>query len=359
MTDLATSLRQQLSTLAEHADADLRRLLHAIGGDVQAAMDGDDRAKARVATALHDLLPGLADRYQLAGAALAADAYDDERDRLEIPGRFTADPVDLPDGGHALAGWALDLAKTSGGLENLLSGGMTKRIMQSGNQTIMGSAVADPQAGGWQRQARGSGCYFCRMLAGRGAVYSETTVDFSAHDHCHCVAVSAWRNRSLPVKPFTPSARNITKAEKTRVKRWIQDHPDSIETAPTVGVVDRNGQKAQRHELDTAERLASLGHDVTFRRRSHTQTSPDFDMGGQVWEAKSPIGDSPSTIGRQFREASRQSDRVIVDLSRSPRALDVAMDEAAGAFRRYDRLVEVIVIREVDGRVEQIARWRR
>ena len=236
MTDLATSLRRQLSALAEHADADLRRLLRAIDSDVQAAMDGDDRAKARVATALHDLLPGLADRYQLAGAALAADAYDDERDRLEIPGRFTAGPVDLPDGGHALAGWALDLAKTASGLEALLSGGMSKRIMQSGNQTIMDSAIADPQSGGWQRQARGSGCYFCRMLAGRGAVYTEATADFASHDHCHCVAVSAWSGHPRPVKPYTPSPRNVSAADKRRAERWIEDHKDELDAASGGGV---------------------------------------------------------------------------------------------------------------------------
>lgn len=222
---LATELRSQLAALAEHANADLQRLLRALNDDVLAAMEGDDRARARVAAALHDLLPGLADRYQLAAASRAADLYDDEREALEVPGRFAAGPADLPDGGHALAGWAMDTAKTAGGLGALLDGGLTKRIMQAGNQTVMEAAIADPQSGGWQRQARGSGCYFCRMLAGRGAVYSETTVDFSAHDSCHCVAVSAWRDIDLPVKPFTPSARNISKSERARVKRWISEHP--------------------------------------------------------------------------------------------------------------------------------------
>ena len=235
MPDLATSLRSQLSALAEHAGADLQRLLRALDADIRAAGDGDDRAKARVATALHDLLPGLADRYQLAAAALAADAYDDERDRLDIPGRFTAEPVDLPNGGHALAGWAMDHAKSAAGLDGLLTGGLTKRIMQSGNQTIMESAIADPRSGGWQRQARGSGCYFCRMLAGRGAVYSETTGDFSSHDHCHCVAVSAWAGHERPVKPFVPSARNVSAADKRRTEEWIKDHQDELDDASDGG----------------------------------------------------------------------------------------------------------------------------
>jgi hypothetical protein len=30
------------------------------------------------------------------------------------------------------------------------------------------------------------------MLIGRGAVYTEASVDFEAHDHCHCGAEPAW-----------------------------------------------------------------------------------------------------------------------------------------------------------------------
>ncbi|WP_418061739.1 hypothetical protein [Pimelobacter simplex] len=356
---LATELRQALEALGGFAKRDLDRILGRLGDEILAAQGGDDRAKARVAEALHALLPGLADRYQLAAAALAADLYDEDRERQEVAGSFRADPVDVPDGGNALAGWSTHVARTVDGLASFLNGGMTKRIMQAGNQTIMEAAIADPQSGGWQRQARGSGCYFCRMLAGRGAVYTEATADFSAHDHCHCVAVSAWRDRARPVKPFTPSARNISAAEKKRVAKWIDEHPDDLEGVPEVGKVERNGQKAHRHEIDTAERLASLGNDVTFRRRSHTQTSPDFDMGGHIWEAKSPTGNSNDTIPRQFKDASRQSDRLILDLSRSPRPLEVATREARDAFQRYDRLVEAMVIREIDGRVEVIAHWRR
>lgn len=42
---------------------------------------------------------------------------------------------------------------------------------------------------GWARQLSGAeNCPFCAMLASRGAVYSEETVKFTAHDHCDCSA---------------------------------------------------------------------------------------------------------------------------------------------------------------------------
>lgn len=40
----------------------------------------------------------------------------------------------------------------------------------------------------YRRITSGTACAFCRMLAGRGAVYSENTGRFQAHDHCACTA---------------------------------------------------------------------------------------------------------------------------------------------------------------------------
>lgn len=132
------------------------------------------------------------------------------------------------------------------------------------------------------------------------------------------------------------------------------DGPDD-----TSGSVDRNGQKAQQHEIDTAERLASMGFDVRFLRRSDAGRSPDVEIDGEFWEMKSPIGVSANTIPATIRNAERQCDRLVLDLSRSSRDADLAMSEARRAFERYHRLIEIIVLREVDGQVQQLARWRR
>lgn len=67
------------------------------------------------------------------------------------------------------------------------SGAMSRLVLDAGRFTVTRTAVADPKASGWQRVGVGE-CDFCSMLLGRGAVYSEETADFQAHDRCGCSA---------------------------------------------------------------------------------------------------------------------------------------------------------------------------
>lgn len=150
---------------------------------------------AQSETVLRDVLPDLIDTYGAAAGTLAADWYDDLREKREIPGRFTAIPADIPDAGaQALVGWALaEVADPQDvtAFRSLIEGGTQRRIANFSRQTVMGSAVADPKARGWQRVGAGE-CDFCAMLIGRGAVYSEASADFQSHDHCNCGAEPAW-----------------------------------------------------------------------------------------------------------------------------------------------------------------------
>lgn len=179
--------------------------------------------------ALRDLLPALIDEYGAAASTLAADWYDDLRAAKRVRGPFRAIPADIPDtGAQALVGWALaKVAEPENvpAFRSLIEGGMQRRIAAFPRQTVMGSSIADPQAQGWQRQAFGS-CSngFCDMLAGRGAVYSEASADFAAHDNCRCVAVPAWSGQPKPVKAYTPTNRNIIDADRARVRDWIASH---------------------------------------------------------------------------------------------------------------------------------------
>lgn len=66
------------------------------------------------------------------------------------------------------------------------AGAGMRHALSGGRNTIAESVAADPRALGWARASSGNACAFCAMLAGRGPVYSEDTVDFEAHDHCSC-----------------------------------------------------------------------------------------------------------------------------------------------------------------------------
>src|SRR5687768_11619733 len=83
---MATSdLRRGVKTLTRAANRDLDALMRDVEGAV------------RTREALIDLLPRLVDRYGAAAAALAADWYDDLREKRGIAGRFEAEPVEVGD----------------------------------------------------------------------------------------------------------------------------------------------------------------------------------------------------------------------------------------------------------------------
>lgn len=210
------ALRTAITDLAVLADNDLRALWRQV--------NTPDEANA----ALRDVLPALTETYALAAATISADWYDDMRDMIEARGRFRAIPHDLTElGTDALAGYAvtpLYQAEPDWRRAQVLAkGGLQLRIANASRYTVAGSSIQDPAADGWQRQGAGS-CAFCAMLIGRGAVYSETGADFAAHDHCSCSAVPAFSGEPRPVKPYTPSSRNITDADRARVREYLRTH---------------------------------------------------------------------------------------------------------------------------------------
>jgi hypothetical protein len=215
-------LRSDLLLLTNLAGSDLEELWRQVSDAVEAR------------DALMDVLPALIETYGEAAASVAADWYDDLRDEDEIRGRFTAVVPDAASaGGESLAGWAmepyLDLDEFDwGAAKSRVAGGMQRCITDSARRVITLSSVEDPQADGWQRVARSNGCYFCRMLAGRGAVYTEDTADFSSHDGCHCTAAVAWSGREKPIKAYTPSRRNSTEADRQRTYAWLRDNADTL-----------------------------------------------------------------------------------------------------------------------------------
>ena len=68
----------------------------------------------------------------------------------------------------------------------------SRHAVNGGREVVRGASLADPRARGWARITSAKACRFCSLLAGRGAVYSEATVDFQAHDGCHCHAEPAY-----------------------------------------------------------------------------------------------------------------------------------------------------------------------
>jgi hypothetical protein len=182
LSPAARKHRADLAELARLAEGDLSFLFHDV-------VDAD-----RVKESLIDVLPRLVAMYGAAAASLGADWYDELREQAEVRGRFQAIVADLPDVGRtdALAGWAVGplfgAAPDAIAAQSMVSGGLQRIIFDADRDTVTGSAIRDPRARGWQREGAGE-CDFCAMLIGRGAVYSEASVEFDAHDRCRCVGV--------------------------------------------------------------------------------------------------------------------------------------------------------------------------
>jgi hypothetical protein len=213
LQELTNSHRADLEKLTGLAENDLRL--------IWAEFNNTDTL-----TGLMDVLPQLVALYGSAAATLGADFYDEIRDASDVAGLFTGIAAEDPDPqrAHALAGWAVNTGTDGAATLALVTGGLQRIIADQARMSVAVSAVADPKADGWQRVAHG-GCAFCQMLAGRGEVFSKASADFASHDKCHCVAVAAFGGKPRPVKPYTPSERDSSDADRARVRAWIAANP--------------------------------------------------------------------------------------------------------------------------------------
>jgi hypothetical protein len=137
----------------------------------------------------------LVHRYGSASAGLAADFYDAARLAAGVKGSYTvipADPAPLAQV-EANVSWATKNLWTPEPdvqpAKVLVKGAAERLVLDAGRNTITTAVQRDRQARGWARVTKPACCYFCALLASRGAVYkTEQTASFEAHDHDRCVA---------------------------------------------------------------------------------------------------------------------------------------------------------------------------
>jgi hypothetical protein len=178
---MPTSLQRETAELVRLADRDLTRLWRLVANG--AAAD----------EALHDLLPAIVREYGTLGAALAAEMYDQQREKAGARGRYFAAPIAADDrGSHALVGAAVAQARDDSTLKTLILGGVQRRIADHVRLTTANNAVADAASEGWMRVGEG-GCKsgWCDQYLD-GEVRTVEGYDFDAHDFCKCDVVSVF-----------------------------------------------------------------------------------------------------------------------------------------------------------------------
>lgn len=164
-----------------------------------------DTTDARAAAAaLVDFLPELVAMYGDVAADVAADWYDELRERAGAPGLFRALVAEPPpvEQVAATARWAAGpLFGEDGDPLARLAGSVQRLVQSTARESIARSAARDPSRPRWARVLRGRGCAWCRMLAGRGAVYRSAQTAGAGrawHDHCKCVPTPVWEGQRLP-----------------------------------------------------------------------------------------------------------------------------------------------------------------
>ena len=169
-----TTLRAETAKVVNLADRDLSRLWRLVA-------NGADAGEA-----LHDLLPAIVREYGALGGSLAAEWYDQQREKAGARGRFYALPLDPDDrGAHALVGSAITQARDDTTLKTLILGGVQRRIADHVRLTVANNSVVDRAAQGWVRVGSGGSCDWCDQYLD-GEVRTVAGYDFDAHDNCNC-----------------------------------------------------------------------------------------------------------------------------------------------------------------------------
>lgn len=196
---LTRAHRQQLERVAGAVETVAREI--AATADVENIDrwwdDNGDRLIARVRPAW-SVSRGLGARYMRQHAALngarvepvPADWVEDRvRESLRVTG-----PVEFKR--HMTI--SASPAESALTMRETLAAAAARQALAGDRDTVSNTIASSDQIAGWRRVTGGSPCAFCSMLASRGGVYGETTVDFQAHDSDNCTAEPLYERESEP-----------------------------------------------------------------------------------------------------------------------------------------------------------------
>lgn len=157
--------RQVLDSLTAEAIAELVNLLNAV----------DSPNPLLVRDALLETVPLVLQPYVTAAGELSAVWYEDLRAASGVSGAFSSrvDTDVEQDRFDALVRFALSplFGESDATVTSLMAGGAERVVMNGSRDTIDLNARRDVASTAWSRVARPDACAFCKMLAGRGAVY--------------------------------------------------------------------------------------------------------------------------------------------------------------------------------------------
>lgn len=183
-------------------------------------------------------------QHSQAARALSNELYAHERRQADVFEPFTPTGTALPapEKIYQYVQWALqpvlDAPKTADVTALLdtaqknAGAGLAKLVADVGRQQVVDDVMADPRASAWAREARPDACWFCAMLATRGAVYRSAWAagrrryngvnSNSYHLHCHCHVVPVFGQYEAPahIRQWQSMYLDATKDVHGANKAW-------------------------------------------------------------------------------------------------------------------------------------------
>ena len=105
-------------------------------------------------------------------------------------------------------------------------------------------------------------------------------------------------------------------------------------------VIVETSERDRPHDFEMSAAIIIANYfkdDVVFLRTTALK-SPDLKIKGEIWELKSPIGNSKNTIHNVFVTARHQSYNIIIDLRRCKMDENKAFARIREAFNKRRRV---------------------
>lgn len=221
-----------------------------------------------------------------------------------------------------------------------LSGSAGRLALLGGRQTIAQTVAGSDRIRGWRRVIGGSACYFCAMLASRGAVYKDEqraafrgTSGHKYHDHCHCLPEPLYEHEGDP-------------AEVEELRRQYRDA--QLHADPGVDAINAfrrrydTGTGSALVEQRAAEGVAAVEAAAAAAKAAELTGLSDDDLAGRLGAAE-----DEAEIDRILAELERRD--ALADAEREAEAKRAAAKDRRDAKRaaelaakdaEYDRRLE-------------------
>ncbi len=112
------------------------------------------------------------------------------------------------------------------------------------------------------------------------------------------------------------------------------------------GHINKNGIKPEPNEEKTFKYLTLFGFNIELIRPVNAAKvhNPDVLIMGTIWEVKTPTSSKENTIKNRFREASKQSTKIIFDLRLITKNADDAEKQILTLFGKNGRVRRLMLI---------------